>query len=116
MPGPQRFTLLIDDLGSARGETAELSFQGGAPESFGAAFQAALREPTLWQRWRALQPEPDETDPALGASDPTATVRAWQSDVHVACEVVTRLPHAIVQHRLTLLVGRHWELRNVSAV
>lgn len=111
----QRYLFSIDDLPRARGESQELSFQGDSPESFAALLQQALREPTLWQRWRAMQPDPDAVDPALGASDPNATVEAHQSDIHVSVEVRTNLPHAIIQHRLTLLVGRHWTLRDVSA-
>lgn len=116
MATAQRFTFSIDDLVKARGEADELSFQGGSPESFAALFQSALREPTLWRRWRAMQPDPDEVDPATGASDPAAIVTAQQVDVHVTCEVISTLPHAIIQHRLTLLIGKHWALRNVSAV
>jgi hypothetical protein len=54
-------------------------------------------------------------DPALGVSDPTATVTATQSDLHTDVEVVTSLPHAILKHRLTLLIGRNWTLRDVRA-
>lgn len=111
----QRFMFVIDDLPRARGETKELSFHGDSPESFAALFQQALREPALWRRWLAMQPDPDAVDPSLGASDPNAVVEAQQSDVHVSVEVRTTLPHAILQHRLTLLVGRHWTLRDVSA-
>jgi hypothetical protein len=105
----------IDDLPKARGESHELSFQGGSAESFAALLQETLRGPGLWQRWRALQPDPDAIDPALGISDPTATVEAHQSDVHVSVEVRSSLPHAIIQHRMTLLIGKHWTLRDVSA-
>ena len=111
----QRYLFVLDDLPRARGESSELSFQGDSPESFAALLQQALREPTLWQRWLSMQPDPDAVDPALGASDPNATVEAHQSDIHVSVEVRTSLPHAILQHRLTLLVGRHWTLRDVSA-
>ena len=111
----QRYMFVIDDLLRARGESSELSFQGDSPQSFAALFQQALREPTLWRRWLAMQPDPDTVDQSLGASDPNATVEAHQSDIHVSVEVRTSLPHAIIQHRLTLLVGRHWTLRDVSA-
>lgn len=111
----QRYMFSIDDLVKARGETNELSFQGDSPESFATQLQGALREPALWQRWRAMQPDPDAVDPALGQSDPVATVEAHQSDVHVSCEVISSLPHAVIQHRMTLLIGRHWTLRDVSA-
>ena len=111
----QRYMFSIDDLPKARGESHELSFHGGSPESFAALLQASLREPELWQRWRAMQPDPDTVDPALGVNDPSATVEAHQSDVHVSVEVKSSLPHAIIKHRMTLLIGKHWSLRDVSA-
>lgn len=115
MPTRQRFLFSIDDLPKARGESSELTFEGGSAESFAALLQSALREPALWRRWRAMQPDPDAVDPALGQSDPAATVEAHQSDVHVEVTVVTSLAHSILQHRLTLLIGKHWQLRDVSA-
>jgi len=115
MSSTQRYIFSIDDLPKARGESHELSFQGGSAESFAALLQQALREPSLWQRWRAMQPDPDAVDPALGANDPAATVEAHQSDVHVSVTVTSSLPHAIIKHRMTLLVGKHWTLRDVSA-
>lgn len=111
----QRYIFTIDDLPRARGESHELSFQGGTAESFAALLQQALREPSLWQRWKALQPDPDAVDPGLGASDPGATVEAHQSDVHVSVDVRSSLPHAVIKHRMTLLIGKHWSLRDVSA-
>jgi hypothetical protein len=110
----QRYYLSIDDLARARGQINELSFQGNSPDSFAALLQSALREPTLWRRWRALQPDPDAVDPALGASDPQATVSAEQADMHTDIAVTTSLPHAILKHRLTLLVGAYWSLRDVK--
>jgi len=115
MAASQRYYFSIDDIAHARGNIDALSFQGGSPEHFAAALQAALREPTLWSRWRAMQPDPDAVDEALGASDPQAQVTARQSDLHCDAEVVTSLPHAIIKHRLTLLVGNHWRLRDVKA-
>lgn len=111
----QRYLFSIDNLPKARGESHELSFQGGSAESFAALLQDALRGPGLWQRWRALQSDPDAIDPALGVADPAATVVARQSDLHVNVEVTSSLPHAIITHRMILLIGRHWTLRDVSA-
>jgi hypothetical protein len=110
----QHFLFSIDDLPRARGESHELSFQGGSPESFAAMLQQALREPALWERWRAMQPDPDMVDPDLGAFDPAATVTAQQSDVHVSVGVVSSLPHAVIKHRMTLLIGKHFALRDVG--
>jgi hypothetical protein len=111
----QHYFLSIDDLSKARGEAVELSFTGGSAESFAQSLQGALREPTLWQRWRSMQPDPDAVDPASGACDPQATVTARQSDLHTDIEVVSVLPHAILKHRLTLLAGRAWRLHDVRA-
>ena len=111
----QRYYLSIDDLARARGSIDELSFKGGSPENFAAQLQAALREPALWQRWRAMQADPDAIDPGLGASDPAATVTATQSDLHCDAQVTTALPHTLLKHRLGLLIGPHWKLRDVKA-
>ena len=48
------------------------------------------------------------------ATDVAATVAAKQQDLHTDVIVVTRLPHAILRHRLNLLVGAHWTLRDVK--
>ncbi len=112
---PQRYYLSIGDLARARGEHAELSFHGASPEAFASALQAALRSPELWQRWKALQPDPDAVDPSLGASDAAATVSARQADLHTEIQVVTVLPHAILKHRLNLLAGQVWQLHDVAA-
>ena len=113
--GAQRYYLSIDDLARARGSIDELSFQGGAPEHFAAQLQAALREPSLWQRWRAMQPDPDAIDPGLGASDPAATVIASQSDLHCDAQVTTTLPPARLKFRLSLPIRPPRELRAVKA-
>lgn len=111
----QRYYLSINNLAQARGSNKELSFSGNSPDSFAADLQAALREPTLWERWRAMQPDPDAIDPGLGVSDPAATVRAVQADLHCDVQVTTTLPHAILKHRMGLLIGSNWTLRDVQA-
>ncbi len=110
----QRFYISIDDLTRARGEHASLSFTGDSPASLAAALQAALREPALWQRWRDLQDDPDEVDPSTGATDPSASVTGELVDSRGELVVTTSLPHAIVKHRLDLLAGRSWTLRDVK--
>jgi len=110
----QRYYLSIDNLAQARGNISELSWQGNSPDGLAAALQSALREPSLFARWRALQPDPDAVDPSLGASDPNATVTAVQSNLHTDVTVTTSLPHAILKHRLGLLIGAHWSLHDVQ--
>jgi hypothetical protein len=113
--GAQRFYLGIDDFGRAHGPVDALSFHGDSPETFAAELQAALRTPALFERWRAMQEDPDAVDPGVGATDPAATVSARQSDLHVDVLVTTRLPHTILKHRLGLLIGKHWTLRDVKS-
>ncbi len=111
---PQRFFFTIDDLAHARGDDPAFSFDGVSPETLARVLQAALREPGLWERWRAAQEEPDDVDPASGATDPAATVNGSLASNRSEITVTTTLPHAIVKHRLDLLIGRHWKLRDVS--
>jgi hypothetical protein len=111
----QRYYIGIDDLQRAHGAIEALSFTGSSPDSFATQLQAALREPSLFERWRMMQPDPDAVDPGLGATDPAATVSATQSDLHCDVEVVTMLAHAILRHRISLLIGTHWKLRDVKA-
>ena len=116
MAGNQRYYLRIDDLSHARGPEPSLAFSGDSPEAFGAELQAALRTPALFDRWRALQEDPDDVPPALGATDAAATVKATPaSDLSADVMVTTTLPHAVLRHRLNLLVGSHWSLRDVKA-
>ncbi len=53
--------------------------------------------------------------PALGASDPQATVSVEQADMHTDVLVTTNLPHVVLKHRMDLLIGAHWTLRDVKA-
>lgn len=114
MSQAQRFFLSIDDLSAARGDSSDLSFQGTSPSSFAVALTEALREPTLWKRWQKMQDDPDDVDHAMSASDQNATVEAELQGSHCRVRVVTTLPHAVLKHRLTLLVGHHWKLHDVS--
>lgn len=110
------YYLSIDDLAHARGPVAGLAYDGAGPDDFADALRAALRSPALFERWRAMQDEPDEVDPALGAVDPATTVRATVDDVQrVDVDLVTSLPMSIVRHRLNLLIGANWTLRDMRA-
>lgn len=115
MTQAQRYYLTIDDLAAARGPDPDLSFAGSSPQNFAEALQLALRETILFQRWRAKQPDPDEVDDSLAPVDPNATVTAHQADLHTDVEVVTTLPHALLRHRLFILIGNHWKLRDVRS-
>lgn len=116
MPLRNHYYLSIDDLSHAHGPIAELAYDGAGPEDFADALRAALQASSLFERWRAMQEEPDEVDPALGAVDPEATVQAKVDDMQrVDVDLVTSLPMSIVRHRLNLLIGANWTLRDMRA-
>lgn len=110
------YYLAVDDLARARGTIESLSYDGAGPNDFAAALGEALRGPQLFERWRALQDEPDEVDPALGVTDPAAEARATVDDMQrVDVDLVTSLPMSVVRHRLNLLIGNHLTLRDMRA-
>ncbi|WP_017463723.1 hypothetical protein [Dyella ginsengisoli] len=116
MPLRNHYYLSIDDLAHARGPVAELAYDGAGPDDFAEALREALQTSSLFERWRAMQDEPDEVDPALGAIDPVATVRASVDDVQrVDVDLVTVLPMSVVRHRMNLLIGANWTLRDMRA-
>lgn len=110
-----RYFLSIPDAERARGSDADLSFTAVSSEGFAAQLQEALRSDALFERWRARQPDPDEVDPSLGATDPNATVVGEQRDLRQDLTVVTALSGTVLKHRLRLLAGNGWELRDVTA-
>ena len=108
-----RYYLSIADLAQARGADARFSYNGAGPNDFAAALQQALRSDELFQRWRAAQPDPDAVDSSLGATDSAAEVTAKVADLHTEVELDTSLPMSTVRHRLYLLIGSSWQLRDV---
>ena len=114
MTQAQRYFITIEDLSGSHGDSSELSFDGGSPEHLARVLEAALRETDFSARWQAMQENPDEVDPATGATDPAATVSGSLEAQRSELIVTTRLPHAILKHRLDLLIGRHWKLRDIS--
>ena len=112
---PTRYYISLPEPASARGTDSAFAFSAQGPDAFAQQFQDALRSDGLFQRWRAAQDDPDGVDPALGATDPAATVTGQQDDLHVDLIVVTSLPGSVMKHRLRLLAGNAWELRDVSA-
>ncbi|MGH8145049.1 MAG: hypothetical protein ACREPY_01840 [Rhodanobacteraceae bacterium] len=114
MSQAQRFYLTIANLAKARGPDPDLSFQGSSPQSFAVALEEALREPILFQRWKAKQPDPDEVDQSLAPVDPAATVTAKLDDLQTDVQVVTMLTHFVLRHRLFILIGPNWQLHDVA--
>ena len=63
---PVRYQIRLPDPAQARGSEQTLAFSAHGADAFAEQLQDALRSTALFERWRALQPEPDEVDPALG--------------------------------------------------
>ena len=112
---PTRYYLRLPEPERARGGDAALAFRSQSAEGLAAELQDALRSDALFQRWRAQQDDPDGVDPALGATDPGASVQGSLRSVHVELVVATSLSGNLLKQRLRWLAGSHWELRDVSA-
>ncbi len=110
-----RYYLSIADLAHARGEDPRFAWQGIAPDDFAAVLRGALRDDGLFQRWRAAQPDPDAVDDTLAAVDPDAQVVATVADLHTDVQLTTSLPMSVVRHRLYLLIGAAWQLRDMRS-
>lgn len=110
-----RYYISLKDPKRARGSDAAYSFSAHGAEEFAAQLQDALRGEAFFKRWRDAQEDPDAVDPALGAIDPDASVRGETEHLHVDLIAVTSLPGSVLKHRLRLLAGSGWELRDVSA-
>jgi hypothetical protein len=107
------YYLSIADLAHARGPVQALGYDGAGPNDLAAAVQNAMRTPELFERWRAMQDEPDDIDPTLGVVDPQATASARVADLCTDMDLITNLPMSVVRHRLNLLIGNSWQLRDM---
>jgi hypothetical protein len=110
-----RYFLSVDDLANAHGSEPSLAFEGIGPERLATELEQALRSDALFERWKAMQADPDEVDMSLGATDPQARATGKQSSLRADIELVTSLPMRIVKHRLNLLIGPHWTLRDMRS-
>ena len=107
------YYLQIKDLAHARRAEPSLSYSGAGPNDLAAALQEALRSPLLFQRWRAMQADPDSVDERLGITDQLATVTAKVEDLHTEVSVISDLPMSILRQRLNWLIGTNWQLHDV---
>ena len=109
------YYLSIADLAHARGDDPRFAWDGSSPEGFAATMQQALRSDSLFERWLAVQPDPDAVESSLTATDPAAEVSARVADLHADVDLITDLPMSVVRHRLYLLIGSAWQLRDMRA-
>ncbi len=112
---PTRYYVSLPKPEKARGNDAALAFSAVSADGFAQELEAALRTPALFEKWRTQQEDPDGVDPALGATDPAASVRGAQDHLHIDLEVTTSLSGELLRQRLRWLAGSHWELRDVRA-
>lgn len=110
-----RFFISLPDP-DAVSSAGTFAFRSRGAEGIADELRAALRTDTLFQRWRATQEDPDAVDPAMGETDPDAAVAGQQNDLHVELVVVSSISSAVLRHRLRLLAGHAWQLRDVTAV
>ncbi|MEL1263206.1 hypothetical protein [Pseudoxanthomonas putridarboris] len=110
-----RYYISLPDPGRARGGDPAFSFNANGADEFAAQLQNALRTSTLFDRWRDSQDEPDEVDPGLSVVDAGATVSGQQDDLRIMLVATSSIPGQVLKHRLRLLAGQGWELRDVSA-
>src|SRR3546814_14233528 len=99
-----RYYIAIPDPDKARA-AGEFAFRSQGAESMARELQDALRTPALFERWRATQDDPDEVDPARGATDPAATVEGCQDGLHIDLIVGTSNSGAVLQPRVRLAAG-----------
>jgi len=109
-----RFHIRIADLNTAHGTDAQFAWQGNSPQHLASTIAAVLTDVFFAQHWRAAQAEPDEVEAGLLAVDSGATVTTEERAQQVDLVVTTTLPHRVLSHRLNLLLGPHWTLRDVS--
>ena len=110
-----RFYLSLPDPKHARGADAATSFTANGADEFAAQLQDALRTRGLFEKWRGQQDDPDDVDEALAATDPNATVTGELHDLRIDLLANTTLSASILRHRLRLLAGDGWQLRDVAA-
>ena len=109
-----RYIIAIPGPEAARA-AGEFAFTAHGAEGFARDLQEALRGDELFERWRATQDAPDEVDPLLGATDPAARVEGVQRETRIELVATTRLRGDVFKHRMRLLAGSAWELRDVRA-
>ncbi|QCO66820.1 hypothetical protein E4582_12790 [Luteimonas yindakuii] len=107
------YYIRIPDPDRARA-SGTFAFHSQSAPGMAEELQAALTGTDLFDRWRDSQDDPDLVDPDLGPADPAAQVTG---DGDLAFDLVARtsLPGDVVRHRLRLLAGQAWELRDVRS-
>ena len=107
------YTIVLPEPAQARGDDPALAFSAHGADGLAQQLEQALRSDQLFQAWCRQHEDPDDVDPLLAATDPQACVTGQQDDLRIVLNVTTSLPSAVLRHRLRLLAGPHWQLREV---
>ncbi|MEZ5485556.1 MAG: hypothetical protein R3F01_10420 [Lysobacteraceae bacterium] len=114
-----RYFIRLPEPSAARGSDAELAFSANGADAFAEQLQAALRSASLYQRWKAKRPDDDDGDDEredpMATTDPAATVSGEQNGLAIDLAVTTSLAGSVLKHRLRILAGARWELRDVRS-
>lgn len=105
------YYIRIPDPDRAR-TSGTFAFHSQSAPGMAEELQEALAGPGLFERWRDSQDDPDLVDPDLGPVDPAARVTG-EGDIAFDLVAHTSLSGEILRHRLRLLAGKAWELRDV---
>lgn len=113
-----RYYITLPDPARARGEDAALAFTAHGADAFAQQLGEALREDGLFKRWvDAREVDESEDDPEaaeFAGTDPGARVEGRDKSGQVELIVTTALPGNVLRHRLRLLAGTGWQLRDVT--
>ncbi|KRG67556.1 hypothetical protein [Pseudoxanthomonas dokdonensis] len=112
---PVRYFIRLPDPEAARGSDPAISFHANGAPAFAEQLQQALCSSALFEHWRGQQDDPDEVDQTLGVVDPSAQVSGEDDNLGVNLVATTSIPGRVLKHRLSLLAGNAWELRDVAA-
>jgi len=109
-----RYHLHLPTSDAVRGVDRQFAFRSVGAPGLADELQAALRSDLLFERWRVNQPDPDNVDSQLGVVDETATVRGEARNLGVDLIVDTTLDGKTLSHRMRLLAGQQWQMRDVT--
>ena len=110
-----KFFISLPNPELARGNNPELSFSAHGAEALAEQLQNALSNPAYSQAWLSSLHEDDaeHIDAQLLAIDADAKVSGAQKDLGIDLIVDTKLNGSAFKHRLRLLAGSHWLLKDV---
>lgn len=107
------YLISLPEPAAARGPEPQFSFTASSADGFASQLQDALRGDGLFERWKALQDDPDSIPESLAATDPQALVEGQQKHLAIRLRVRTGLSGDVLRHRLHLLAGSNWTLDDV---